>query len=245
MEEPRARLAFNLPGCRFVGKPDMGGLVPTWEVSALIGTYQMIESGNAMIARWFTDESSCSFCSPICSSCRPLRVRHSVNFGGHADVKSSEQTSFAMESIPLSHPINLPNDALRVMRKNETVLSCSEQEQSGGEALEKWFVASEIHMTTNSQVDLVVMPRDMREKPSANRCLYNAHSMPFWILAKQGSEYTIVLEDNVQTLKVLRTMSHEYRDIETSSSNLNASTKWLYQFDGHIYTLSKKTSTPR
>jgi hypothetical protein len=168
-----------------------------------------------------------------------------VNFGGPADGKSSEQASFAMEGIPLSHPVNLPNDALRVLRKNATILSCSEQEQSGGEAQEKWFVASEIHLTTNSQVDLVVMPRDMREKPSANRCLFNAHSMPFWILVKQGSEYTLVLEDNVQTLKVLRTVSHEFRDIETSSSDLNASTKWLYQFDGHRYTLSKKTSTPR
>ena len=168
-----------------------------------------------------------------------------VNSGGPADVNSSEQTSFGMEGIPLSHPVNLPNGAMRVMLKNATVLSCSEQEQSGGKALEKWFVASEIHLTTSSQVDLVVMPQDMHEKPSANRCLLNAHSMPFWILAKQGPEYALVLEANVQTLKVLRTMSHEYRDIETSSSNPNESTKWFYQFDGHRYTLSKKTSTPQ
>jgi len=168
-----------------------------------------------------------------------------VNFGGPAGAQSSEQASFAMEGIPLSHPVNVPNDALRVMRKNATVLSCSAQEESGGEAPEKWFVASEIHLTTNSQVDLVVMPRDMREKPSANRCLFNAHSMPFWILAKQGSEYTLVLEDNVQTLKVLVTVSREHRDIETTAVNLNETTKWLYRFDGHRYTLSKKTSTPR
>jgi hypothetical protein len=149
-----------------------------------------------------------------------------------------------MEGEPLSHPIDLPDNALQVMRGSATVLSCIEQGQTPDDIPAMWFVASQIHLRTSRQTDLVVMPRDLREKPSANRCLFHAHSMPFWILAEQESTYTIVLEDNVQTLKVLRTTSHRYRDIETSSFNLNGATKWFYQFDGHKYSLTKKSSIP-
>jgi len=44
-----------------------------------------------------------------------------VNFGGPADVKSSEQASFGMEGIPLSHPVNLPNAGFTPSVEDATV----------------------------------------------------------------------------------------------------------------------------
>ncbi len=173
-----------------------------------------------------------------------LTILASAHFGAMADVAWPEQVMFAMEGVRVSRPIDLPDNALRVMRKNTTVLSCLEQGKSPDDIPGTWFVASEIHLRTSNQFNLVVMPRQTSESPSANRCLFHAHSIPFWILIKRGTGYTIVLEANVQVLRVLRTTSHEYRNIETTSSNLNEDTKWLYQFDGHKYALKKKTSTP-
>ena len=174
-----------------------------------------------------------------------LIILTGAHYVAKADVATPEQIMFAMEGVPLSHPIDLPDNALRMMRKNPTVLDCLKQGQSPDDIPGMWFVASEIHLSTSGQSDLVVMPRDMSESPSANRFLFHAHSMPFWILLKRGKAYTIALEANVQMLKVLSTASQGHRDIETTATNLNETTNWLYRFNGEKYILKKKTSIPQ
>ncbi len=114
-----------------------------------------------------------------------LTILASAHFGAMADVAWPEQVMFAMEGVRVSRPIDLPDNALRVMRKNTTVLSCLEQGKSPDDIPGTWFVASEIHLRTSNQFNLVVMPRQTSESPSANRCLFHAHSIPFWILIKR------------------------------------------------------------
>lgn len=145
---------------------------------------------------------------------------------------------------PVVRPVHLPEDALKVMRQNKTVLDCLEDEQSKDDIPETWFIASEVHLSDSDEVGLVVMPRASEGSPGG-ACLLNAHTMPFWILLKSGRAYTIVLEDNVLVLRVLSTVSHGHRDIETTAINLNETTKWLYGFDGEKYIVNKKTSIPQ
>lgn len=145
---------------------------------------------------------------------------------------------------PVVRPVHLPEDALYVMRQNKTVLRCLEGGHSKDDIPGTWFIASEVHLTDSDKVGLVVMPGASESSPSG-ACLLNAHTMPFWILLKSGRAYTIVLEANVQELDVLSTMSHGHRDIETTATNLNATTECLYRFDGEKYVLNKKTSIPQ
>jgi len=144
-----------------------------------------------------------------------------------------------MES-PVVRPVNLPGDALRVMKQNKTVPACFEDGQSKDDIPETWFIASDIHLSDSNETGLVVMPRS-----PDGACLLGAHTMPFWILLKRGGKYTVALEANVLTLRALSSVSHKYRDIETTAENLNETTKWLYRFDGEKYILNKKTSIPQ
>lgn len=156
-----------------------------------------------------------------------------------AEDKSLEQVEFAMEGSVV-RPVHLPEDALRVMRQNKTVVDCLESGQSKEAIPETWFITSEVHLSNSHEAGLVVMPRSPE-----GACLLNAHTMPFWILLKSGRTWTIALEDNVLVLRVLSTLSYEHRDIETTAANLNETTTWLYRFDGEKYILNKKTSIPQ
>jgi hypothetical protein len=159
-------------------------------------------------------------------------------------VQTDEQSTFAAEVVPLSHPVDLPKSALQVMKKNVFVLSCLKGGSSPENVPGEWFVASKIYLRPTEEADLLVMPRQTSKSPADNACLFQAHSMPFWILIRNGTGYVVVLEEHVQVLRVLRSSSNGYRDIETKVSNLNESTTWIFGFDGQKYVLMRKVSSP-
>ena len=161
-----------------------------------------------------------------------------------AQVQSHEQLTFAMEGVPLSHPLDLPKNALQVIRKNPFVLRCLAEGSSPGDIPGEWFVASEVHLRGTKEADLLVVPRESTQSPTDNACLFHAHSMPFWILIRNKTRYTVVLEEHVQILRVLPSTSKGYRNIETQLSNLDESATWLFRFDGDQYVATKKTSIP-
>jgi len=173
-----------------------------------------------------------------------LVVPASTQLPSKTAAQAHEQSVFAMEGVPLSHSVDLPRSALQVMRENTFVLSCLEKGQSSEDIPGDWFVASEVHLRATQETDLLVMPRDTSESAANNACLFHAHSMPFWVLIKSKTGYTLALEEHVQALRVLSSVSNGYRDIETKLSNLNESTTWVFRFDGHRYVLKKETSTP-
>ena len=177
-----------------------------------------------------------------------LIIQDTTQLASRAEVQTHEQSTFAMEGVPLSHPVDLPENALQLMRKNAFVLSCHEEGPSPKDIPGEWFVASEVHLRTTHEADLLVMPRDMSREtsksPADNACLFHAHSMPFWILIRNKAGYIVGLEEHAQVLRVLRSTSNRYRNIETKLSNLNESTTWIFRFDGHQYVRTGKTSIP-
>lgn len=167
-----------------------------------------------------------------------------AQLASRAQVQSHQQLTFAMEGVPLSHLLDLPKNALQVIRKNTFVLSCLAAGLSPEDIPGEWFVASEVHLRDTKEADLLVVPRQSTQSPADNACLFHAHSMPFWILIRNKTGYTVVLEEHVQILRVLPSTSKGYRNIETQLSNLNESTTWLFRFDGDQYVATKKASIP-
>ena len=130
--------------------------------------------------------------------------------------QAREQSMFAMEGVPLSQPVELPKDGLQLMRSNAFVLGCLQEGQSPEDIPAKWFVASEVHLRRMQETDLLVMPQETPQRPADNACLFHPYSMPFWILIKNKTGYTLALEEHVQVLRVLSSTSNGYRDIELS-----------------------------
>src|SRR6266481_7299366 len=85
-----------------------------------------------------------------------LIVPASDPLASRAENRTYEQSTFAMEGVPLSHPVDLPKNALQVMRKNGFALSCLEPGKSTTDLPKVWFVASEVHLRTSQEADLLV-----------------------------------------------------------------------------------------
>lgn len=160
----------------------------------------------------------------------------------------SEQRVFAMEGVVISHPADVPEKALAVLRKSPAVLDCIEKDQSAEDIPAIWFVASEVHLRGTEEVDLVVQPRDLTatspDKPTSNACLVYAHTVPFWVLRKTADGCVLVLEESTQVLRILDNRSQGYRDIESSLSTTLGHTKLLFKFDGQRYKLFRKHTLP-
>ncbi len=153
-------------------------------------------------------------------------------------VNNSEyQTIFGIESHPIAKPIDVPAEALKLLGKDSFVSGCL-ADNDRYEVPREWFVASAVQIRVGKQTDLIVFPRDRSSEN--NSCLFRAHSIPVWILLKTQSGYFVALTDDVQEVKILRTISHGYRDIRTSITTTLADTAFLYRFDGHRYRLLRK-----
>lgn len=119
-----------------------------------------------------------------------------------------EQTTFGSDVIPgevsMKKPVEISQGALLVLRNTKKVRVCIEAGRMTPEQVPaSWFMGSEIHLNGPNEVDLIVQPRDLPEKPSANRCLYGAHAGPFWVLRRMGGRYELLLETNADGLFVL------------------------------------------
>src|SRR5262249_1480254 len=154
---------------------------------------------------------------------------------------TKEQREFSMEG-ELKSPVGVPMDVLALLRKDSDVLECLEQSQSPDDVRGDWFVGAKIHLGSSEYPDLVVQPQT--QPTTTNPCLLHAHSMPFWVFTSTEHRYVLALKDSAQVLRVLKTKSNGYCDIETSMTTTLGQTSWLYKFDGHQYKLLRKATTP-
>jgi hypothetical protein len=160
---------------------------------------------------------------------------------------SVEQSRFSMEGREIARPTQVPDEILQILRQNEYVLSCFEflrrEDEAPSQIPLSWFVGSKIHLDGPNEIDFVVRPRDLNESPSANRCLYGAQVIPFWVFRKMPKGFDLVLQVHEHDLTVLNTRSKGYRDIETWSSTATTQTTLIYKFDGNQYRLASKRTT--
>jgi hypothetical protein len=148
----------------------------------------------------------------------------------------TEQSLFGMEGPAIERPVTLPAGVLKILQKNDFVLTCLEKDRSPNEIPASWFVGSEIHLDGPGQIDLIVVPK--------NGCLLGANVGPFWIFRKVRMSYVLILDVSSHDLEVLGTRWNGLRDIKIWSATVNTLTSEVFRFDGQRYITHEKKSTP-
>jgi hypothetical protein len=127
----------------------------------------------------------------------------------------------------LQRPIPVPEAALKALRN---ALQATPDELPA-ERLQ----ASKIHLEGSTEVDLVVP------------VLAGGHAAFFYILRPTSDGYQLIFDSGGDSMTVLRTKSHGYRDLQIEGITMagkNVRTL-IYRFDGHKYVkTSEKTEHP-
>jgi hypothetical protein len=151
----------------------------------------------------------------------------------------TEQMSFSVEE-GFEKPVSLPNEVLQLLKKDTITLEASVgcTERGGGpDVLQaSWFKASEIHLGTPGEIDLLVM--------AANGCLNGANVGPFWVARKTSQGYRLVLSTGGHSLEVMGTRSEGFRDIQTYTASAITVSTVVYRFNGEKYEEFDSSSEP-
>ncbi|HZV87323.1 MAG TPA: hypothetical protein VFF95_07250 [Candidatus Binatus sp.] len=116
------------------------------------------------------------------------------------------QISLSME-FPFEHPVVLNYDARKALASDPAVADVMRDEQLSVDTIPKgWFTASEVHLGSKNQTDLVVMGRGISLGP---------YSAGFWVLGQTAKGYDLVLATQAHHLALLDTRTNGLRDIET------------------------------
>ena len=137
-----------------------------------------------------------------------------------------EQTDFGADS-DLDRPIPVPEAALKTLR--------SALQATPDELPAEQLRASEIHLDGSTEVDLVVP------------VLAGGHAASFYILRPTSDGYQLIFDSGGDSMTVLRTRSHGYRDLQVEGITMAGKnvTTVIYRFDGHKYVKAReKTEHP-
>lgn len=127
-----------------------------------------------------------------------------------------EQTDFGSDS-ELDRPISIPEAALKALR--------SALHARPDELPDEHLRASEIHLAGPTEIDLVAPMRG------------GGHAAFFYILRPTLSGYKLIFDSGGDSMTVLRSRSHGYRDLQVvgiTMAGKNAATV-VYRFDGQKY----------
>jgi hypothetical protein len=157
----------------------------------------------------------------------------------HQESQVTEQTAFSIETGIL-RPVPLPDEVLQLLRKDEIALESSvgcTDKGGGPDVLQAaWFVASEVHLAKQDEIDLVIL--------AANRCLNGANVGPFWVTRKTKQGYQLVLGTGGHDLRVMGTRWNGFRDIRRATITTGKVVTTTYRFDGQRYQELNSTSRP-
>ncbi len=157
-----------------------------------------------------------------------------------------EQSRFAVESVPIQAPAEIPPDILALLRKDTYVRTCLEEGDLEEKIRATWFVGANIHLSSSSESDLIVMPRELKQAPSENRCLLGANVGPFWIFKRVANGFPLVLELHTVGVTILKAQTNGYRDIQSEKilqAGAYISTE-RYKFNGHVYQVASSKVRP-
>lgn len=148
----------------------------------------------------------------------------------------NEQSLFGAEKETLDRPVKVPNGALEILRKDEQVLRyLNSERESTHELTTESFLASEIHLDGQEEIDLIVIGKGR---------LRGANVVTFWIFRKLREGYCLVLKTTATGLRVGRARWKGLRSISTASPIAGSSVEAFYRFDGKKYQQFRTKSEP-
>jgi hypothetical protein len=149
--------------------------------------------------------------------------------------RSREQTAFSAEE-GINHPVSVPDDVLPILRTFERIQGCLTKGKVPDQIPPSWFLASEIHLKDGGSPDLVVMP--------ANRCLFGANIVPFWVFRNTIKGHQLVLSESDFILELLKTRTNGYRDIRMVGLTATEELITIYKFEGRKYAMRRSYRRP-
>jgi plasmid stabilization system protein ParE len=138
-----------------------------------------------------------------------------------------EQTEFSAEEDGVHKPVAVPPDVMAILKTDEWVHDTLESEGIPADKLPaSWFSASEIHLSTASRSDLVVVG----EPP-----LTGANVALFWVFISTSHGYKLGLRQSAHDLTIKSARRNGYREIEASAESSITFYSALFYFDGDQY----------
>jgi hypothetical protein len=148
---------------------------------------------------------------------------------------AKEQTLFGAEDATVERPVKVPEGALELLRKDDTVIQYLHAEkQSADHLTSEPFLASEIHLDGPKETDLIVM--------GIGRLRGNAAT--FWVFRDLQHGYALVLKVTSHDLRVETSRWKGLRNITAASPVAGFATEVSYRFDGARYQYHRKISQP-
>jgi hypothetical protein len=138
-----------------------------------------------------------------------------------------EQLQFSVEDEGVKKPVDIPDDVLAILIKDELVHNVLQYtELPVGKIPQDWFSAAAIHLSTPDKADLLVVG----EGP-----LRGANVTTFWLFNTTPNGHELVLRAIAHELNVKKTVWKEYREIELLNAAAYQASSVLLRWDGKQY----------
>jgi hypothetical protein len=149
-----------------------------------------------------------------------------------------EQSTFGAEDESWEHQVPIPEDVLQILRKTPgDVLEKLRKANIGlpEDLSSDSFLASEIHLNSPQERDLILM---------GIRNLRLPHAALFWVFRPIRNGHELILSTGGDSLEVLNIRKNGYRQIRVYNNTASTTTGAVYGFDGKQYTLMKQKTKP-
>ncbi len=145
---------------------------------------------------------------------------------------AQEQRSFSAEDNQVKNPTSIPPEVLATLSQDPDVRAVLEDEHISGTVPASWLTASEVHLHSKAEKDLLVM---------AIGPLSGANVTTFWLFRPLHGQYEQILNAPAHDLHVKNTYSNGYRDIELVSATADTASTVLCRFQAGVYRPFKKS----
>jgi len=122
-------------------------------------------------------------------------------------IEFAEQTSFSCEEEKFDHPVPLDESAKKALASEQSIADVPRDQKLSVESIPAdWFTASEVHLSSPAEADLVVMGAHFAR---------GAYTSTFWVLRKLQGGYRVVLRDNAHDVELPKTRTNGLRSIRS------------------------------
>jgi hypothetical protein len=149
---------------------------------------------------------------------------------------SVEQTAFGSEEEKFEHPATLSTEARAALAGERSIADVLKDDGLTAETMPKdWFMASEVHLSSSDEADLVVM---------GDKIARGAYTTAFWVLRHSRTGYKVVFRADAHSLDLLKSRTNGLCDISITIVNLHGEYSAEYGFDGNTYKIAKRKWEP-
>ena len=166
----------------------------------------------------------------IAACARPMSQK------GAPQTLSTEQRHFAVEGEPVKSPVPLPATILSILARDQDVHNVlSSQSLSADQLPESWFLATEAHLGSPEERNIVVIGQSY---------LAGANVTTFWIFGQNRDQYEMIFKSAAHDLEILEAQARGYRNLRTMAASSDHVFTKVFEFDGKKYGATTSACDP-